>query len=107
MENTVDSFNEYDGKYEILQNGNGEILIIIAYRSGEIVEPKVIYDGGSEILLYRNNESSLFLTNISSDARQPIQYVNKVNVAEIKNDEVLREYTAPVRLIKNMGDIFN
>ena len=107
MTQTTDSDDEKNKKYEILQNGAGEILIIIEYRSGGPVNPKIVYDGGSAVLLYRNEKSSCFLTNVSPKARQPIQYADNVTIAEIKGDEVMREYVAPVYLIKDMKDILN
>ncbi len=107
MTQATDSFNEYDKKYEILRNGAGEILIIIGYRQGGPDNPRVVYDGGSAVLLYRNRESSVFLTNVADEARQPIQYADKITIAEIEGDEVIREYFAPVRLIKDMKDILN
>lgn len=102
-----DTFNEYSGKYEILQNEAGDILIIIAYRKGGPVEPKIVYDGGPAVLLYRNKESSVFLTDISEKARQPIQYADDITVVEVSGDEVIREYIVPVRLIKDMREILN
>ena len=107
MDNTTDISNDYSKKYEILQNAAGEVLIIIGYRHGSPVEPKVVYDGGSSVLLYRNKESSVFLTNVSEKARRPIQYADNIRIAEVSNDEVLREYIASVYLIKNMKDILN
>ena len=59
------------------------------------------------VLLYRNKESSLFLTNISQESRQHLQYVSKITIAEIQGDDVMREYVAPVHLIKDMRDILN
>ena len=107
MNNTSEEFNQYDGKYEILQNEAGDVLFVIGYREGEIDAPKVVYDGGSAVLLYRSNESSVFLTNVSQDANKAVMYANKVTIAEIKGDEVMREYIAPVRLIKDMREILN
>ncbi|MBE6467039.1 MAG: hypothetical protein E7004_00395 [Alphaproteobacteria bacterium] len=107
MNNTEQEFNQYDGKYEILQNEAGNVLFIIGYRESDIDAPKVVYDGGSAILLYRSTESSVFLTNISKEANQAVMYANKVEIAEVKGDEVLREYYAPVHLIKDMREILN
>ena len=107
MTQNTDSFNEYDKKYEILSNEAGEVLIIIGCRQGNPEEPKIVYDGGSAVLLYRNRESSVFLTQVNEAARQPIQYVDKITIAEIDGDEVIREYIAPVHLIKDMRDILN
>ena len=90
-----------------MQNAAGEVLIIIGYRNGGPVEPKIVYDGGASVLLYRNEKSSVFLTNIAEKARHPIQYADKVIIAEVDNDEVIREYFAQVRLIRDMKDILN
>ncbi len=107
MDNTADTFNNYDKGYEILQNAAGDILIIIGYRRGGPVNPKIVYDGGSAVLLYRNEESSVFLTSIDEKARLPLQYADTIRVAEVSHEEVLRDYIVPVRLIKDMRDILN
>ena len=39
--------SEQEGRYDILQNGAGEILIIIKYREGGPENPRLVYDGGA------------------------------------------------------------
>ena len=50
---TVKDINE-SSRYDILQNEEGEILIIIDSRAGGPEEPRFVYDGGETALLYRS-----------------------------------------------------
>ena len=43
--------SEQEGRYDILQNGAGEILIIIKYREGGPENPRLVYDCGAQALL--------------------------------------------------------
>ena len=55
VESTV---SEQEGRYDILENNAGEIMIIIKYRSGGPENPRLVYDGGEVALLYRSRESA-------------------------------------------------
>ncbi len=107
MENTEDSTYNTEGTYEILQNAAGEILIIIKQRRGGPEDPRFVYDGGEVALLYRSRESSVFLSDINEEARLPLKTADEILVAEIDGDEVAREYTVPVRLVRDMRDVLN
>ena len=61
--------SEQEGKYDILQNAAGEILIIIKYHQGGPENPRFVYDGGSTALLYRSRESAIMLDNINDKAK--------------------------------------
>ena len=80
------------GRYSILQNAAGEIMLMMNSRMGGPENPRFIYDGGEVALLYRSQESSdVFLTE---------------NVAgKIDNDEVEREYIVPVRLVRDISSL--
>ncbi len=93
---------EQEGRYDILQNGAGEILIIIKYRNGGPENPRLVYDGGDVALLYRSRESALFLDAINEKARAPLKSVDEVLIAEIDGDEVAREYKVPMRVVKSL-----
>ena len=41
------------GRYDMLQNAAGEILIIIEYREGGPENPRLVYDGGEQAALAR------------------------------------------------------
>lgn len=90
-------------RYDILQNSEGNILIMIDSYPGGPENPRVVYDGGDTILLYRSRESAVFLKNIQEDARKHIKSVDEVAIVEFDvEDEVAREYMAPMRLVKNL-----
>lgn len=89
--------------YNILQNAKGEILIMIDSYVGGPENPRIVYDGGDTILLYRSRESVLFLRGIDADARKPIKDVDEILVVEFdEEDDVAREYKAPMRFVKSV-----
>ena len=96
-----------ESTYEILQNAAGEILIIISQRRGGPENPRFVYDGGATALLYRSRESSVFLRGIDDKARTPLKTVDEILVAEIDGDEVAREYTVPVRIIRDLKAVLS
>lgn len=107
MDNNANNTADAEGKYEILQNANGEILIMIKQRHGGPENPRFVYDGGDTALLYRSRESSVFLGGINEDARNPLKVVDEVIVAEIDGEEVAREYLVPVRLVRDLKTVLN
>lgn len=94
-----------EGRYDILQNAAGEILIIIKYHEGGPENPRLVYDGGSTALLYRSRESAVLLEEINPKARTPLKSVDEVMMVEVENDDVAREYQVPVRIIKSLESL--
>ncbi|MBP5399548.1 MAG: hypothetical protein J6Y53_03935 [Alphaproteobacteria bacterium] len=93
------------GRYDMLQNTAGEILIIIEYCEGGPENPRILYDGGDTALLYRSRESAFVLNDIAEEAHAPLKSVSEVLVAEIENDDVAREYKVPMRIIRSIKDL--
>lgn len=93
---------EEEGRYDILQNALGEILIIIKYREGGPENPRLIYDGGDSALLYRSRESAVTLDAINEKARQPLKSVDEVYLVEVEGNEVARDYKVPVRIVRSL-----
>lgn len=93
------------GRYSILQNAKGEIMLMMDSRAGGPENPRFIYDGGEVALLYRSQESSVAFRNINQDARAPLKAVSEILVVEIENDDVEREYIVPVRLVKDVNSL--
>ncbi len=96
---------EQEGRYDILQNKEGEILIIINSREGGPEEPRFVYDGGKTALLYRTKEMAVVFKDIAEGARKPLKMVTSMLIVEVEDDVVLREYTVPVRIIKDVNSL--
>ena len=94
--------SEQEGRYDILQNGAGEILIIIKYREGGPENPRLVYDGGAQALLYRSRESAVLLDAINMAA---LKSVDEVLMVEIEDDDVAREYKVPVRIVRSLESL--
>ena len=93
------------GRYSILQNAKGEIMIMMDSRVGGPENPRFIYDGGDTALLYRSQESAVAFRKIDEGAHAPLKAVTEVLVVEIENDDVEREYIVPVRLVKDVNSL--
>lgn len=52
---------DQESRYDILQNEEGDILIIINSRAGGPENPRFVYDGGATALLYRTKIVLSFL----------------------------------------------
>ena len=92
------------GKYSILKNENGEIIVMIDAREGEPEDPRFIYDG-KMALLFRNFDSNVLFRNIDPEAHEAMQEVNEVLVIEVLNDDVEREYITPIRRVKDVSSL--
>lgn len=93
------------GKYSILQNAKGEIMIMMDGFEGKPENQRFIYDGSGTALLYRNQESSTAFRQIDERAREALKRASEVLVVEIVGDDVEREYFAPIRFVKNVEDL--
>ncbi|MBS4773654.1 MAG: hypothetical protein KHX55_05205 [Proteobacteria bacterium] len=107
MADNINSSESAESTYDILQNAAGEILLMIKQRRGGPENPRFVYDGGDTALLYRSRESSVFLGGINADARAPLKRVDEILVAEIDGEEVAREYTVPVRIVRDLKAVLS
>lgn len=104
-EATADSLelNDATNKYDLLQNGAGEIMIIINGEDSSPENSRIVYDGGDAMMLYINKTRALMLNSLTIEAQKAMLNVEKVLVVEVKDDDVLREYEVPVRVVKKLG----
>lgn len=93
------------GAYTIVQNAKDEIMVMISSREGEPENPHLIYDGKDTALLYRSSKSSMAFRHIDEGAQEPLRTVKEVLIVEIENDDVAREYNAPVRIVKDVNKL--
>lgn len=107
MASNINGSESAESTYDILQNAAGEILLMIKQRRGGPENPRFVYDGGDTALLYRSRESSVFLGGINADARAPLKRVDEILVAEIDGEEVAREYSVPVRIVRDLKAVLS
>lgn len=103
-EATADSveLNDATNRYDLLQNGAGEIMIIINGEDSPPENPRIVYDGGDEMMLYINKTRAFMLNNLTAEAQKAMLNVENVLVVEVKDDDVLREYNVLVRIVKKL-----
>lgn len=89
-------------RYDIVQTSEGIIMIIIGARKSEPYNPRLVYDGGAHALLYRNTKSAVLLNSINIKVRSVLKEQESVSIVELLEDDVLREYTVKVRIVKNI-----
>lgn len=94
-----------EGRYDILQNAEGKVMIIINARKSEPYEPRLVYDGGPHALLYRNRSSAVLLDSINIKARSILKEQESVYITELIEEDVYREYTVAVRIVKNLESL--
>ncbi len=99
----MNTFNEY----QIYQNSKGDVIVIIGYQDSVPVTPRLIYDGGDALLLYRNPSSCICMRNISPLAREALQMVDEVIVMENKNSENGRLYMAEISRVKSVASLIS
>lgn len=95
------------GRYSIFQNTKGDVMIMINSQKTGPENPWLFYDGGSIALLYRSPDSAVAVKDIADGARQPIKSVSEVLIVEVNDEEVEREYIAPVRIVKNVDNLYS
>ena len=77
-------------RYDILQNDQGQIMMIIQQRSGGPENPLFVYDGTEYALLYRCKENAVYFDDIAEGAHAPWKAVSEIWVVEINDDDVSR-----------------
>lgn len=88
--------------YQILQDHDGDLVLILNPQPTDPKEPIFIYDGGDTALLFRDWDSNVRLNHISEEARPILKDADYIYVVEIQDKEFLRDYMVPIRLVRNV-----
>lgn len=96
--------SEGRSRYDFLQNDNGELLLIIRERKGPATNPVMVIDSDSPYaLLYRSPKSSALFDDITETGKSALMKAGELRVVEITDDNgVVREYKAPIRIVKDV-----
>ena len=88
--------------YTILQDNEGGLILMIEPQTSPPNEPMFIYDGGDTALLFRDWDSNVRLNNISEEARPILKDAEEIYVVEVQNDDILNDYYAPIRIVRDV-----
>lgn len=88
--------------YTILQDHEGGLVLVIDLQSSAPNEPMFIYDGGDTALLFRDWDSSIRINKISDEARPILKNAEDIYVIELQGEDILRDYFAPIRIVKDV-----
>ena len=91
---------EREVNFNILKNGEGNLMLLVHARMGGVKESKVVYDGGQTALLYRTDKDIVALDFIHPAVRTDLKKKKEVLIVEVNNEAVVREYIATVQAVK-------
>ena len=91
--------------YQILQDHDGDLVLIINPQPTDPKDPMFIYDGGDTALLFRDWDSNLRLKNISEESRPILKDAEEIYVVEVQGEDIYRDYFAPIRIVKDVKSL--
>ena len=91
---------EREVNFNILKNGEGNLMFLVHARVGGVSSSKIVYDGGQMALLYRTKEDIVALDFIHPAIRADLKKKKEVLVVEVDGGAVVREYMASVQVVK-------
>lgn len=91
-------------RYDILTNDKGQVMFVIQSREHGPENPLLLVSStfDSLALLYRCKENVVYFDDIAEPAHQAITAVDEIWVVEVNDEEPVREYSVPVRVVKDV-----
>ena len=84
-------------EFDILENENGDMLLVIDSRDNEPEEPSLIINKG-QVTLMRNGDDAPVLSAMTDNLIESFQKKGRILVVETDADGIIREYMTPVIL---------
>ena len=95
-------------RYDIMQNEQGEVLLVTDVESVvDVKSPLFIYDGTDDAILYRNSTSCLFFDDIAESAHKVLSSQKEIRILELQGDDVVNEYRCSVRMVPSVKDLLD
>ena len=106
----VDSFmgkkteKSIKSRYDVLINDKGQVMLVIMSRENDPDKPLILVSGtyDSLAILYRCKENAVYFDDMAEDAYNAIVKVEQVWVLEMSDDDMVREYKVPVRVVRDV-----
>ena len=93
---------EREINFNILKNGEGNLMLLVHARMGGVENSKVVYDGGQTALLHRTEKDIVALDFIHPAVRADLKKKKEVLIVEVDGGAIVREYMAAVQAVKAM-----
>lgn len=90
------------GCYDLLSDGVGHVLLVVDAGEDEPAHPRLVWDGSDRMLFYRSLRSACTIDGLAAAAREALAEASEVTVAEVGGEEVVREYSAPLRRVRSL-----
>lgn len=95
-------------RYDILQNKKGETLMILQERNGKAEKPVFILDAITKYaLLHRSHKSTVLFNDFARETNEAIRKVKEIQIVEIRDYDVVREYKAPVCVVNDVRELMD
>ena len=94
---------EREVNFNILKNGEGNLMLLVHARVGSVSNSKVVYDGGQTALLHRTDTDVVALDFIHPAVRSDLKKKKEVLIVEVDGGAIIREYMAPVQKVKSLS----
>ncbi len=104
MQNNLNE-TSHNERYDIMQNDKGQLLIILDYYESTPYMPRLLYDGSTSAILYRNREHAIVLNDIAFEAQQALTEGKEILIVEIGDDDETRKYKAVIRHIESLNSL--
>jgi len=91
--------------YQILQNKDNELMLIIDPQNCDPDGPMLICDGSDTALLFRDWDSNIRLRNVSPEASRELMNADEIYVIEQTADTIVRDYMARIRKVKDVRSL--
>ena len=93
---------EREVNFNILKNGEGNLMLLVHARMGGVADSKVVYDGGQTALLYRTEKDIVALDFVHPAIRSDLKKKKEVLIVEVDGGAIVREYMASVKAVKTL-----
>lgn len=91
--------------YRILKHPDNDLILVIDPQASEPDGPMLICDGGDTALLFHSWTNSIKLKNLASETSTDLMNANIIYVFEVSDGQFIREYTAPIRHVRDVNGL--
>lgn len=94
-----------NNQYSILQNSQGDVLLIVKPGQSAPTTPYLFYDGGDAMLLYRGDSDAVLLKHVEDEARLALSSVDEILVVERDDEELVRSYVSKILRVSDVRSL--